>query len=339
MKKHLFVIACLLLAGIDLSAAGKWKLEKNSDGIKSYSRSVPGTDILEIKAITVIDARMEVVGEVLRDVSAMPRWMADCSEARIVKMFNRNDMIVHIVLDFPMPVNDRDLVVRSSSIYDLKHARGIVNLRAAEHPDAPLKKGRVRMSTFSGTYQLEYLSRNKTGVIYSYRADPGGNIPPFVVNMFSKKSLYKTLMGLKRMVRVKKYTERAEAGTDRLLFEKILKDKKRVREILRARLLEQVRDAEAVDEIIKNDEIFNIFVNGDGDIARTIFLSWGSSESIKKAVKKIIRIHLRKYTRDEALIGRIAEDDVLIRRIIRGKKKGDPSLENLIKRLVRGEKG
>jgi hypothetical protein len=107
----LFTCAIFIAFASSALAQSEWKLMRNEDGIKAYARSIPGSKLLELKAITVIDAKMEVVGEVLRDVPSNPEWMANCSEARIVHLISRKEMIVHTTMDFPAPVSDRDLVV------------------------------------------------------------------------------------------------------------------------------------------------------------------------------------------------------------------------------------
>lgn len=321
-----------------LAADGDWKLMRNEDGIKAYARSIQGTNLLELKAITIVDAKMEVVGEVLRDVPSNPQWMADCSEARIVRPISRKEMIVHTTLDFPAPVSDRDLVVRSFTTYLLDRARGIVTLTSVTDPAAPQRSGVVRMTDFSGEYVLEYISRDKTGVIYSYRADPGGNIPTFLVNLFSRDGLFKTLAGLKKMAKRQKYVDAALRSPDRALFENTLKDREKVRGILKNRLLERIRDRETVDYVVRDEEIFRLFTEGDGSITGKIFLSWGSYGSVRDSVKDILRIHLKKYSSSTKAIEAVANDEQLIASIIRGRKAGEPAVMETVKKKLAAAK-
>ncbi len=336
LKKCLLTaLAVVALSLFPLQGSGSsWKLTRNQDGIKSYARSVPGSKILELKAITVIDARMEVIGEVLRDVPSSPLWVADCSEASIVRTLGRNDMIVHTLLNFPTPVSDRDLVVKSVTSYLLDRARGIITITSVNDPAAPPRRGVVRMHDFSGKYVLEYITREKTGVIYSYRADPGGNLPAFAVNLAGRDSLFKTLKGLKRMTAVPKYIEAAKRSPDIALFENTLRDKVKTRTILKNRLLEQIRDVEIVDYVVKDEEIFRMFVEGDGAITAKIFYSWGSRAIVRDAVKDILRIHLKKYTSDTGAINRVSSDNSVIDSIILGRKAGEPPVIETIRKKL-----
>ena len=75
-----------------VNAAGGWTKVKDSSGIKLYERSVPGTDLMEYMAVTTMDAKMEVIGEALRDVAQYTEWLSDCESARIEKKYDRNTL-------------------------------------------------------------------------------------------------------------------------------------------------------------------------------------------------------------------------------------------------------
>ena len=51
------------------------------------------------------------------------------------------------------------------------------------------RAGRVRITKMTSQFMVEYISRKKTGVVYTSRADPGGSLPTFLVNHGSKDSL------------------------------------------------------------------------------------------------------------------------------------------------------
>lgn len=330
MKRAVPIIMLLALAVPSRAdTPAEWKLMKVSDTIKAYSRSVPGRSILDLKAITVIDARMENFGQVCRDLAAYPQWMYLCKDARVIKQFDENNMIAHITLGFPM-INDRDLVVKAETQIDLDKARGIVRLSLVRDSNVPVGKGVVRMPEFSGMYQFEYLTREKTGVVYSYYADPGGHTPAPLVNAFSKMVLYHTLDGLGRMVHQAKYVEGGLKSEDRVIFEGILRDDNKVRAILKARLMEYCRDEEIIDRAVMDEDIFNLFIKGDGSLAQLVFFSWGSRENLTLAIQQILKIHARQYTRDEGLMEKIAGDKTLIDAIIDGKQPGQRSAMEII---------
>ena len=285
---------------------------------------------MELKGITVIDERMETIGQVLRDLAAYPEWMHMCKSSSLVAKVDDNNMTVHIVMKFPV-VSDRDLVVRAETFYDLSKARGIVNLSLVTDSPVPVLAGAVRMPEFSGTFVFEYLSREKTGVVYTYRADPGGGVPLFAANIVGKSMIYSTLSNLRNIAKNRKYFEAGQQSTDRQLFENILSDNQKVRAILKARISEYCRDEEWIDAAVADDAIFDYFIKGDGKMAQQLFASWGSRATLVKVVRTMLAIQARKYALDSRTTEAIGNDTTLVSAIIDGKKNGRPFAMDILK--------
>ncbi len=81
--------------------AFRFLLEK--DGIKVFGRPVPGSDIAEVRAVTVLDANIVVAGEALRDVEACKEWLPGCIQSRVVHRIDRNNMTVYMRWAVPRP--------------------------------------------------------------------------------------------------------------------------------------------------------------------------------------------------------------------------------------------
>jgi len=337
MKKKSLIIAIfiLFLFSEGYGNSYKWKLIHNKNGVKSYTRKIKGSKIVEIKAITTINAKLEVVATTLRDINAYPTWQANCKKASIIKKFDNNNMTIYYLLDFPIPVSDRDIIVKANTDYNTKTARGTVKLREINNSPLHRVKGVIRMKSFSGTYILEYLARNKTGIVYSYRADPGGRIPSFIVNLFSQNVLYKTLLNLKKAVKKKKYIKIAENSDDKKIFEKIIKNKTEVKGILKRRLLEQFKNRNFAKLMSGNPKIINLFISGNGEILEMIFLSWGAISAKKKAVKKLLKIYLQDISTDNKKIDKILNNKELIKTIIFKKANPKISLKKMIYQLLK----
>lgn len=312
---------------------GDWVLTNNKHGIKTYQRIQPGSNLLQLKAIMVIDARMENFGQVLRDLPAFPLWMDMCKQAALVSKIDENNMTLHLLMDFPV-VSNRDLVVKADTVYDLSKARGNVTLNMVKNSPVPVPKGALRMPEFSGTYVFEYITREKTGVIYTYYADPGGYLPAFAVNIVGKYMLYNTLKNMSAMVKKDKYVQGGQRSRDRKLFEDILSDNTRVKAILKARLMENCRNADMIDKMVADQNIVDLLINGDGQLIQQLFLSWHSRDSLEKTLCSMLLIHAQKYTSDKKIMERIANDQRLINTIIDGNKPGQPSSTDIIKNFL-----
>ncbi|MBN1364747.1 MAG: hypothetical protein JW976_08085 [Syntrophaceae bacterium] len=68
---------CSLFWVASINAANGWTKVKESSGIKLYERPVTGTDLEEYMVVTTMDAKMEVIGDALRDVAQYTQWLSD----------------------------------------------------------------------------------------------------------------------------------------------------------------------------------------------------------------------------------------------------------------------
>ncbi|MBU2490201.1 MAG: START domain-containing protein [Proteobacteria bacterium] len=325
MKKFLLVMltlsAMILFTGQAAAepAAGPWKLVMDKNGIKAYQRSIEGTSIHEIRAVTVVDATLENIGEVLRDVPANNQWLPYCEEAHTIEMRDRNDQDLYVLLDLPWPVSNRDLVVSSKAHYDLDRARAIVDIQDVCRSEAPPVDGNVRIPSFSGVYVFEYISRQRTGIIYTYRVDMGGYIPAKVLNFLGKFTLYDTFTGLRKMVAKDKYIQAGLRSPDRKICEDILASGDSVREIFKNRLDEFVGDKEFIETVAADQDILDAFFSArPGSMAEILLYGWGSADSKKKAIRALLAAHLEKSVKDPAQVRKMVDDEEIVNAILTG---------------------
>jgi hypothetical protein len=191
-----------------LSAEPPWVTIKEKNGITLSKRTFPGSPISEFKGETMVNARIEVIETVLRDIPAYAQFMYNCREGRLIKSFGKDYLIILNVTDMPWPLSDRDVVVRSIVSKDFNRGMFSVVLQGLPEPESsqycPLRKDRVRMYDLKGIFILEIVDREHTRLTYIVHADPVG-IPSGLTNFFSDDNPYGTLTGIKRMVRMEKY--------------------------------------------------------------------------------------------------------------------------------------
>lgn len=323
MSKARWSVACLLavlfIFAQPVFAEDGWKLVMDKDGIKAYMREVPGSPIKEIRAVATMDATLENIGELLRDTPASTEWLPYCEEAKLLKMYHRNKLDLYYLLSPPWPVKDRDLVINSDTTYDLDAGRAIVNLTATTVPGMDATDDAIRIKDFSGQYVFEYIDRNRTGVIYTYRVDLAGSIPVFVMNLMGKYTLYDTIRNIRKMVQQEKYIELAKKSPDREVCESILGDKEKVRKVFRTRLNEFIGDKTFVDELAQDDDMIACFFSSKSGLAEILLYGWGSDESKKEAISALLTRWLPKKVGDNPkLVKKMANDEELVDAILSG---------------------
>jgi len=324
--KKMFYLALLMISALvlttDQSIADNldrsWELVMEKNGIKAYARKVSGSGIFEFRAVMVVEARAEVIAEALLDTPASTEWLPDCDSAYTIEMESRNNLTNYFSLDLPWPVKDRDLVMKTETKYDFDHARAVVNFIDTEIASCPPKKSHIRIPSLKGQYVFVYVTREKTGIVHTYRADLGGSLPEWLANFAAKYNIYNTFMNLKAMFKKEKYVELGKTSPDRELCEKFQADRQQTKDVLAARLREFIRDTDFVDMISNSRAIDDVLDTGNGRISETLLYGWGSDESKKKAIRYVLKIYLSGRTCDENTIKTVLHDDNLINTILDG---------------------
>jgi hypothetical protein len=192
-----------------LHAEVPWKLAKDDEGIKVYMRSAPGSDANEFRGIAEIDAPIEVIVEVFKDIPSFTKWYGFCKEIRLLKHDPENYRVIYFVLKTMGPVKDRDLVMEAVDKFDKQSGRYTIAINAMKVELVPIQDKYVRMTDLIATFSMNRLDQGRTHVVYTVKADPAGYIPAFISNLIQKDQPFLTLKGLREMVKKDVYYQKA----------------------------------------------------------------------------------------------------------------------------------
>ncbi|MCX5849247.1 MAG: START domain-containing protein [Deltaproteobacteria bacterium] len=237
------IICGVLLLFSIASAEGQWELIKSKDGIDTYRMTHAGTEVCTFKGVGFVDAKIEVIGEVMRDIPAYPEWMAKFKKTTILKTIDRNTYVFHAVIKAPIPYQNRDLVIENQTKYNFNNGSALLTFRSANNFSYPEQNCCLRLTEMEGQYYFEYFGRNKTRVTYQYRSHPGGNIPVGLANEIEIKHYPAiTIDGLRKMVKKEKYIKAGLASPEHDMIERMLDSKKDVENIMKNRIGEYIID-------------------------------------------------------------------------------------------------
>jgi hypothetical protein len=195
--KHLLLIICL--SSLNLSIANTpWELEKNSKGIKIYTRSVNTGGVKEFKAITTVSADIIKIANLITNVTNYINWYPDIIESTILKRLSKKERIVYYKMDVPWPVYDRDAVLKLSVKITKEGQDILISMNSISGYKNKVKKVE-RIDDAIGFWRLT-TQGNKTKVVYQFLGNPGGSMPAWMVNMLIVESPYNTLVALKKKV-------------------------------------------------------------------------------------------------------------------------------------------
>jgi len=202
---HSTLLAVILLSPVTASSESEWKLALQRDGVEVFTRAVAGSDLDEFIGSTLIEASVNIIEAVIDDVPAAPQWMADCREARIIRKIDENSHVVLNVTKTPWPVWDRETLLVSTKRKDAKTGTVIFAFHSMNDPEVPVGKKNVRIPSVDGQWILNPVDEGHTKVTYTVKSNPGGSIPKFISQRTSWNIPYKTLLGLRKMVKKDKY--------------------------------------------------------------------------------------------------------------------------------------
>lgn len=176
---------------------GKWKLEKNKDGILVYTRKTENSSIKEFKAKTTFKGNLNLLISLLENVDEYPKWQANITSAKIIKRVDSKTNYIYYYSDLPWPIEDRDIVLKSVKS-TLKN--GAVLFTLSSSPSSyPPKENFIRIKKAKGIWRFTPKENGFIEIIYQSYGDPSGNIPEWLINLFVVEGPYKTLLNLKTL--------------------------------------------------------------------------------------------------------------------------------------------
>ncbi len=199
MKKTVMLIACVV-ASLSLATqaalpnGAKLSLDKNNVKVWTYKDS--SNSVLSYKSETTFDVPIEKAVALVLDVEHAPNWAPNIKK---VQLLNRDDkkgeFTIYMILHFPFPLKDRDMVVRGKVMKDANGNIVIKNKAIAQ--GMPINSDYVRMTQYEGDWTFQKLAANKVKVSNSGFANPEGSIPASVANMFVEQMPYQMLQKMK----------------------------------------------------------------------------------------------------------------------------------------------
>ncbi len=206
--KKITAAASIVLMLVAALSASTWKLARNEAGIKIYTQNVEGQSLDKFKAVGVVNTSVAIIVEVLKDVNNYHLWYGDCKSQKELKKYSPLDTLVYHVQKVPV-ISNRDVVVRGKITVNYKKGTATQVMRAVKS-SVGKDSGNVRMPFMEGSFVLKQLSPKSTRVTYTMLANPGGSVPGWLANSTAKKQPFKTLMGLRKVVKNPKYAELAK---------------------------------------------------------------------------------------------------------------------------------
>lgn len=192
--KILFAILVLMPVSF---GENEWKLSLEKDDISVFTREVEFSNFDEILAETKMTGTIEGFKRIITDIDNYTNWLPDCKSTDIIESTGLNNITYHMKLNVPFPLAKRDIVQQII----LNESSDTLEVTIHNHPNKVKKEKKyVRMQKAYGKWTIHEISKTEISVRFQYFADPGGDVPAWLVNSFIVKSPHLSLANIRKMM-------------------------------------------------------------------------------------------------------------------------------------------
>lgn len=202
-NKNIFSFFILLFFMFQIHGQEQWKLVKDKNGIKVFTRTNTIMSFKEFKAVMEIRASVDEFLSVLYDVGSLTKWGYNLTEAKLLSRPDELSQTYYAVAKAPWPYKNRDGIYSNVFDWDKKGKTLTVAIELIEGKEGS-DRDLVRLDGF-GYWQVNVVSEDKLEVIFQMQVDPGGSIKAWLANMFVTDSPFYTMEGLREMIKEEKY--------------------------------------------------------------------------------------------------------------------------------------
>lgn len=213
MIKQLLFGACLLFpisevttawneADDDHPESSEWELDRNSDGVRTYTRWIV-TDgsqkIRERKGETVINCTVNDLVILLSDSKSTKNWMSGIKENYCLKQISLSEWYTYTLFDIPWPFEERDLIsnYRVNTSEEGKKTTILISSREHYLPEKPSIK---RLTNYTGTWTIVRITDAKVFVSFSAMANMPPMFPRFIQDPVLIQMFHNNLVKLKKLL-------------------------------------------------------------------------------------------------------------------------------------------
>lgn len=177
--------------------AQSWDFIKEKDGIKIYTRKVPGMSLKAFRGVADIHAPVAQVYNLIGNVKNVDWWDKNVKEIKVIFYEKESRSQYYLVYDSPWPVADRDLCVDATITTD--PATGVRRVHAKPLTGIiPERSGLVRIKDYWQTWLVEPVGKDMVHVELEGYVDPGGSVPDWIYNMVITETPLKIMRGIKQ---------------------------------------------------------------------------------------------------------------------------------------------
>ena len=198
IRLTLLLLVCFF--GFEGMGQYKWKLSKDKEGIKVYLADNPKSKFKSIKVECTLQGNFDKLIAILTNVDHLKDWVYNTKSSYLIKKITPYDLYYYTETSIPWPMENRDAVVHLKVMKD--SLQRFVRVSAVSEPlFIPEREDKIRIPRSNITWHVTMPTKNTVSIVYVFEADPGGNLPAWVVNSFADKGPYESFKNLSELLK------------------------------------------------------------------------------------------------------------------------------------------
>jgi len=186
----LAAVLLLLLCFAAVTEDNPWeKVAETDDGITVYMRETPGTTVKEVQASLRIAAPPRIVLDAACDPKSFKKALKYVEQQRYYWIGDPDVWFTYQLLDYPV-VTMRDYVIRYERTLDPAKQVYRLSWSTSKEKGPPPREDAIRVTLATGGIDVVPEEKGARSLLkFRLLADPGGNIPGWVINIANRLNL------------------------------------------------------------------------------------------------------------------------------------------------------
>lgn len=184
------------------SGSNEWEFLDERNGVRVYTLKAPGSDIEQVKGVTVVTATLGSLVKFMQDPDVCDD--IGCLASRMVERVDDQVQYYYFSYDLPLRFKTRDFAVKTQ-FYQNPNTKQI-NLEFDAIPDkVPTEDCCFRVTEMNNTWKFTPVGDGKVEIEYIVNMNEGGFLPTFLINMEHRNLMFGVMPKLEKWVSRQKY--------------------------------------------------------------------------------------------------------------------------------------
>lgn len=193
-------VAMLLVTASAHAADPEWVEYSDRGDVRSYSREMPGSNVLAMRGVMTVDVPFCTLLAVYLDVDRAVNWVDMLAEIVEHPIEGGDDAIERHLYDMPWPATDREFVFRRTVAWSPSDESVTITYRSTDDPRHPVQESPVRAVDHGSYWRFHKVDDGHTEIEAVAMVDPMGSLPAWLFNAVQRAWPRNSIHGLLKEV-------------------------------------------------------------------------------------------------------------------------------------------